>query len=102
MEIYRQHAIILLSAQNTQKYEGRNPVAKKKKTTDRRLRVRDDNDLLTATEAAKELRVSSKTLQGWVKDKKITHIRLGPKAVRFEPADIAEHKRKMRVESNTP
>lgn len=53
-----------------------------------------DNDqfdaarLLSYKEAAKRLGISVSTLRGWVSDKRISYVKIGPRHVVFRPQDL--------------
>lgn len=51
--------------------------------------IRGVPDLLTSTEVARQLGVTSETVRRWCKAGKVTHLVLPSGQVRFRPADIA-------------
>ena len=46
------------------------------------------NDLLTTRQIANRLGVTVQTIRRWTRERKIPHLRVGPKVVRFKWEDV--------------
>lgn len=56
--------------------------------------------MLTYTEAAAFLNVPRGTLHAWVHDRRVPHVRLGPRTVRFVRADLDAWVAQRRVDAS--
>ncbi len=72
--------------------------------TDTTEATNSPSQLLTYAEAAAFLNVPRGTLHAWVHDRRVPHVRLGPRSVRFVRADIEQWlgTRKVAVGGRTP
>jgi excisionase family DNA binding protein len=50
----------------------------------------DDEQLLTVPQVAKRAHVGETAVRQWAKDGTLPAVRLGPRTIRFRPADVAE------------
>lgn len=75
------------------------PKTKRHEAKRGRKAMRSDEDLLNLAETARELRISTRTLQTWVTESppRLPFYRWGEKAIRFEYGDIKAFKQNNKV-----
>jgi len=59
--------------------------------------INETRPLLTYEQAARALGIKLNTLYSWVRDRKIPHVRLGDRLVRFDHAEIEKFVEDRRV-----
>lgn len=52
------------------------------------MRKNDPKLLWTAREVARYLRVQPRTVLAWCREGRVPHLAIGPKVIRFDPAEI--------------